>query len=145
MDDGGVRSSSRRVADRCSPCDRAGDVGDGPMERRGREGPRGVFGRSIPCAAGRTRRAMEAGGTLTVRLKKRDVERLLDDYDADPIAALTAALRTTLAMPAATWESLVRAASIEPNLRERLLKGELPALDRLAVELNERRCLDDHR
>ncbi|HEY4610468.1 MAG TPA: hypothetical protein VFE86_15760 [Ilumatobacteraceae bacterium] len=87
---------------------------------------------------------MEDGGTLTVRLKKRDVERLLNDYDADPIAALTVALRTTLAMPAGTWESLLRAASIEPNLRERLLKGELAALDRLAVELNERRCLDDH-
>src|SRR3954454_8530625 len=145
MDNGRVRPSSRGVADRCSPCSRARDVGDGRMERRGREGPRGVFRRSILGPAGRTRRALEDGGTLTVRLKKRDVERLLNDYDGDPIAALTAALRTTLAMPPATRESLLGAAPIGSDERERLLKGELAALDRLAVELNERRCLDDHR
>jgi hypothetical protein len=88
---------------------------------------------------------VEDGGTLTVRLKKADVERLLNDYDADPIAALTAALRTTLAMPDGPWESLLSAAPIEPEQRARLLNGELAALDRLAAELNERRCLDDRR
>jgi len=88
---------------------------------------------------------VEDGGTLTVRLKKADVERLLNDYDADPIAALTAALRTTMAMPDGTWESLLSAAPISCEQRERLLNGELAALDGLAAELNERRCLDDRR
>jgi hypothetical protein len=88
---------------------------------------------------------VEDGGTLTVRLKKADVERLLNDYDADPVAALTAALRTTLAMPDGTWESLLWAAPIPREQRKQLLNGELASLDRLAAELNERRCLDDRR
>ena len=58
---------------------------------------------------------MERGGTLTRRLRKADVERLLSDYDADPIGALTTALRTTLAMPAASWESLLESTPLEPN------------------------------
>jgi len=86
---------------------------------------------------------MADGGTLTVRLKKTDVERLLNDYDADPIAALTAALRTTLAMRDGTWESLLLAAPIDAEGRQRLLIGDQSALDQLAAELNERRCLDD--
>jgi hypothetical protein len=86
---------------------------------------------------------MEDRGTLSVRLKKADVERLLNDYDADPITALTTALRTTLAMPEGTWESLLAAAPLERERRRRLLDGEQSALDGLAAELNERRCLDD--
>jgi hypothetical protein len=78
-------------------------------------------------------------------LRKADVERLLSGYDADPIGALTTALRTTLAMPAASWETLLESASIEPERRLRLLSGDLVALDQLAAELNERRCLDDSR
>ena len=85
---------------------------------------------------------MEDGGTLIVRLKKADVERLLTDYDQDPIEALTVALRTTLAMPAATWAALLEAAPIEASRRGRLLRGDVSALDQLAAELNERRCLD---
>ncbi|HZX53949.1 MAG TPA: hypothetical protein VFE86_04675 [Ilumatobacteraceae bacterium] len=88
---------------------------------------------------------MEDRGTLIVRLKKADVERLLNDYDAGPIAALTTALRITLAMPERTWESLLAAAPLEPERRQRLLDGEQSTLDGLAAELNERRCLDDRR
>jgi len=82
------------------------------------------------------------GGTLIARLNKRDVERMLADYDADPVAALTAALRKTLAIPEATWSSLLEAAPIDAERRRRLASGDLAALDQLAVELNERRCLD---
>ena len=88
---------------------------------------------------------MERGGTLTRRLRKADVERLLSDYDADPIGALTTALRTTLAMPAASWEALLESAPIERERRHCLLTGDVVALDQLAAELNERRCLDDSR
>jgi hypothetical protein len=82
------------------------------------------------------------GGTLTRRLRKVEVERLLSDYDADPIAALTTALRSTLALPSATWETLLESAPIEPERRQRLLDRDVVALDHLAAELNERRCLD---
>jgi len=88
---------------------------------------------------------VECGGTLTRRLRKADVERLLSDYDADPIGALTTALRTTLEMPAASWESLLESAPIEPDRRQRLLSGDVVPLDQLAAELNERRCLDGSR
>jgi len=88
---------------------------------------------------------VECGGTLTRRLRKADVERLLSDYDADPIGALTTALRTTLAMPAASWEVLLESAPIDPERRQRLSSGDVVALDQLAAELNERRCLDDSR
>ena len=85
---------------------------------------------------------MECGGTLTRRLRKAEVERLLADYDADPTGALTAALRTTLAMPGATWDELLAVAPMEPERRRRLLDRDVVALDRLAAELNERRSLD---
>jgi len=88
---------------------------------------------------------VDDGGTLIVRLKKADVERLLTDYDEDPIEALTVALRTTLAMPSASWEALLGAAPIETSRRERLVRGDVSALDQLAAELNERRSLDADR
>jgi len=85
---------------------------------------------------------VDCRGTLTRRLRKADVERLLADYDADPIATLTVALRVALATPDATWETLLERAPIEPERRERLRSGDEGALDELAAELNENRCLD---
>jgi len=85
---------------------------------------------------------VDCRGTLTRRLRKADVERLLADYDADPIATLTVALRVALATPDATWETLLERAPIEPERRERLRSCDEGALDELAAELNENRCLD---
>ena len=85
---------------------------------------------------------MDCRGTLTRRLRKADVERLLADYDADPIAALTLALRITLAMPDATWDTLLERAPLGAERRERLRSGDERALDELTAELNENRCLD---
>ena len=81
-------------------------------------------------------------GTLIAALTKAQVERLLDDYDADPIGALTTALRRVLRMPDATWPELLAAAPIDAGRRQLLLSGDQASLDRLAAELNERRGLE---
>lgn len=75
------------------------------------------------------------------RLTKRDVERLLTEYDAEPLTALRRALGRTLERPHATWPELVAAAPLEPARRAALLAGDVAALDGLARELNERREL----
>ena len=80
-------------------------------------------------------------GTLIAALTKAEVERLLTDYDADPIGALTNALRTVLRMPDATWPELLAAAPIDAGRRQLLLSAEQAALDQLAAELNEQRRL----
>jgi hypothetical protein len=74
-------------------------------------------------------------------LGKRDVERLMADYDADPVAALTTALRTTLEHPEMEWTALVRLAGFDCARRIRLQAGETAALDELLVELNEQRVI----
>ncbi len=81
-------------------------------------------------------------GTFIAALTKAQVERLLTDYDADPIGALTTALRRVLQMPDATWAELLAAAPIDAGRRQLLLSGDQASLDRLAAELNERRCLE---
>ena len=81
-------------------------------------------------------------GTLIAALTKAQVERLLADYDADPIGAVTTALRRVLRMPDATWPELLAAAPIDAGRRQLLLSGDQASLDRLAAELNERRCLE---
>ena len=80
-------------------------------------------------------------GTVIARLKKIDVELLLTDYDADPIGALTAALRKVMHMPDATWAELLDAAPIDASRRQLLLSADEASLDQLAAELNERRSL----
>ena len=82
---------------------------------------------------------VDAGTHAIRRLRKIEAERLLADYDADPIAALSAALRVILEMPEAEWAELVTAAPIDAERRRLLLEGKQPTLDRFAAELNERR------
>jgi predicted pyridoxine 5'-phosphate oxidase superfamily flavin-nucleotide-binding protein len=72
-------------------------------------------------------------------LRKRDVERMMADYDHDPVAALTTALRTTLDQPDLEWTALVKMAGFDCARRIRLQAGETVALDELLVELNEQR------
>jgi hypothetical protein len=84
------------------------------------------------------------GGTVDIgRLTKAHAERLLAGYDADPIAALTAALQIALDMPGAEWATLVASAPIEGGRRARLLACDERSLDELARELNERRGIDE--
>ena len=83
-------------------------------------------------------------GTAIARLRKVHVERLLGDYDTDPIVALTHALRVVLETPDASWAMLLAAAPIDAGRRHGLLSIEEAALDQLAAELNERRGFDEH-
>jgi len=76
------------------------------------------------------------------RLNKFDAERLLADYDDDPVAALTAALRVVLDRPHDDWTQLVKAAGFTCARRILLQAGDTVALDELAAELNEMRSLD---
>lgn len=76
------------------------------------------------------------------RLTKFDAERLLADYDHDPLAALTAALRVALDRPGDEWTALVKAAGFTCARRIRLQAADPAALDELAAELNELRALD---
>lgn len=84
---------------------------------------------------------MEPGGTVIAKLKKADAARLLDRYDGGAIAALTTALRIVLDQPGADWPTLIAAAPLDDARRGRLLDRDVAALDALAAELNERRCL----
>ena len=76
------------------------------------------------------------------RLTKRDAERLLADYDADPVGALTVALRITTGRRNAGWDELVASATDDPQRRAALVTRDVFALDALARELNELRGLD---
>lgn len=75
------------------------------------------------------------------RLAKRDVERLLADYDAEPTSALRRALGRVLDRPHATWPELVAVAPFAAERRAALLAGDAAALDALVRELNEQRDL----
>jgi hypothetical protein len=78
-------------------------------------------------------------------LRKRDVEQMLTDYDHDPVAALTTALRTTLDHPELEWTALVKLAGFSCARRIRLQAEETAALDELLVELNEQRSINAER
>ena len=81
------------------------------------------------------------GADAIARLRKVDVERLLDAYNADPIGALTVALRLVLDQPADSWHALVSAAPVDVDRRCALLAGDQASLDALLRELNELRSL----
>jgi hypothetical protein len=82
-----------------------------------------------------------AGAGPIRRLTKRDVEALLGSYDADPVGALTTALRSTLERPLATWDELVADPAFDTAERVALRERQTPALDALAARLNEERQL----
>ena len=83
---------------------------------------------------------MVDGGTNAIRrLSKRDAERLLADYDANPIATLSTALRIVLELPDGDWPDLLAAAPLDDSRRRRLLAADHAVLDDLAAELNEAR------
>lgn len=79
------------------------------------------------------------------RLKKADAAALMDGYDADPVGALTAALRVALDRPDLEWTALVKLAGFSCARRIRLQGNDPVALDELAAELNELRVVTSNR
>ena len=75
------------------------------------------------------------------RLTKRAVERLLAEYEGDPVGALTRALQVALESDA-SWPELIEAATKDVARRRQLLALDVGALDGLVRELNELRGLD---
>ena len=80
------------------------------------------------------------------RLTKRDVETLLEHYDADPVGALSVALHRHLPGPhrgpaERSWEDLVAATGFDADRAAALVARDQAALDGLAGELNELRAL----
>lgn len=75
------------------------------------------------------------------RLSKREVESLLDTYDANPHLALTTAMRIALGRPHATLETLLLCTPLDAQWRNGVMAGDVAALDRLAATLNETRGL----
>ena len=75
------------------------------------------------------------------RLTKRAVETLLQDFDDDPVGALTTALRIVLDRPDDDFDALIAHADLDEQRRQHLLRRDWDALDELAAELNERRTL----
>lgn len=74
-------------------------------------------------------------------LKKRDVERMMTQYERDPVAALTGALRVVLERPDLDFTALVKVAGFDCARRIRLQAKDESALDELCAELNELRTL----
>lgn len=89
----------------------------------------------------RATRSAARGGPTIGKLKKSDVERLLTDYDCDPIVALRTALRIVLDLPDAGWDDLLAAAPLDTGRRQALMRGDESTLHELAAELNECRTL----
>ena len=73
------------------------------------------------------------------RLTKSEVERLMNDYDRDPVAALARAVAAVLGRNDLDWAALLAAAPIDEPTRSALLARDQRALDALARDLNELR------
>jgi hypothetical protein len=109
---------------------------------------RGVPQRALPRPRGRDGRADGLRGAHTIaRLTKRDVEHLLDRYDADPVAALARALGIVHDDADAdsrgtdAFDDLVLRSGFDADTTSSLLARDIRAMDDLARSLNERRGL----
>ncbi|MSO58951.1 MAG: SET domain-containing protein-lysine N-methyltransferase [Ilumatobacteraceae bacterium] len=76
---------------------------------------------------------------LVRRLKKIEAKTLLRNYDADPVLAMTLALRVVLGMPFCGWSDLILALPIDVSRQHQLLTKDPRHLDQLVQELNELR------
>ena len=74
-------------------------------------------------------------------LNKSDVERLLADYDHNPVAALTDALRIVLGYPHADFATLIQSAPLDDATRRALAVRDTATLDALVATLNELRTI----
>lgn len=82
-----------------------------------------------------------AAKATAAMLSKRDVERMLNEFDRDPLAALLTAMRIVIGRPFATWQTAVIEYGCDRDVGQRLLNFDQSALDDLARELNETRMI----
>lgn len=75
------------------------------------------------------------------KLKKVEVEAMLDSYDEDPVTALTTALSLILEADQPSWVHLVQLAGKTEVQRNALVAHETVALDELLKQLVENRSL----
>jgi hypothetical protein len=75
------------------------------------------------------------------RLRKADVERLLDGFDRDPIGVLTGALTQLLQIDNPGWAPLITLCSFSPDRADALQRADQNALDELLRDLNELRTI----
>lgn len=76
------------------------------------------------------------------RLTKRQVERLLETYDSDPVASLTEALAPLVSGPSGSWEQILEALPVPPEMRQGLREREISVMDALVKHLVEYRALE---
>ena len=74
-------------------------------------------------------------------LSKRDVERMLDEFDRSPQDALLTAMRIVIGRPNAAWNTAVLEYCDDAKKRQQLLNFEQSGLDDLVRELNETRMI----
>ena len=125
-------TSRRRFVCHCNSIDCRGEItGDDWRQKNLQERYRGYFSPYL------TRRIAASG--LARKLKKRDVEKLLLDYDKNPISNITDALQIVLGKPFCQWPDLIAALPIDVDRQRLLLSKDSQHLDHLVQELNELR------
>lgn len=125
-------TSRRRFVCHCNSIDCRGEItGDDWRQKNLQERYRGYFSPYL-------RRRMAASG-LARKLKKKDVEKLLLNYDKNPISSITEALQIVLGRTFCQWPDLITALPIDAVRLQLLLAKDSQHLDHLVQELNELR------
>lgn len=125
-------TSRRRFVCHCNSIDCRGEIaGDDWRQKILQERYRGYFSPYL------TRRIAASG--LARKLTKNDVEKLLLDYDKNPISSITNVLRIVLGKTFCQWPDLIAALPIDADRQRLLLTEDSQHLDHLMQELNELR------
>ena len=125
-------TSRRRFVCHCNSIDCRGEItGDDWRQKNLQERYRGYFSPYLMrriAASGRAR-----------KLKKKDVEKLLLEYDKSPVSSITEALQIVLGKTFCQWPDLIAALPIDADRQRLLLTEDSQHLDHLVQELNELR------
>ena len=125
-------TSRRRFICKCDLIDCRGEItGDDWRQKNLQEQYRGYFSPYL-------RRRITAS-RLARKLTKNDVEKLLLDYDKNPISSITDALQIVLGKTFCQWPDLIAALPIDAVRLRLLLTKDSQNLDYLVQELNELR------
>jgi len=125
-------TSRRRFVCHCNSIHCRGEItGDDWHQKSLQERYRGYFSPYLM-------RRIAASG-LARKLKKKDVEKLLLDYDKSPVSSITNALQIVTGKTFCQWPDLIAALPIDADRQRLLLTEDSQHLDHLVQELNELR------